>query len=64
MMSKYDMLDSIRPAALLDGKKTDPKSILFDLVGACEDRAAACARESVTRNWGITQSSERGPDEA
>lgn len=63
-MSKYDMLDSIRPAAVLDGKKTDPKSILFDLVGACEDRAAVHALKAAARNWGITQSSERDPDEA
>lgn len=64
MMSKYDMLDSIRLAAVLDEKKTDPKSILFDLVGACEDRAAACALKAAARNWGITQSSERDRNEA
>jgi len=42
----------------------DPKSILFDLVGACDDRSAERALKAVARNWGITLSSERDRNEA
>jgi len=64
MINKYDMLDSILQEELLDGKKMDPKSILFDLVGACDDRSAERALKAVARNWGITLSSERDRNEA